>query len=242
MELAEQHDGDEFLDWLKKHKLHTYKQALEDEGFEVLESLISLSKEQVDSLGTAIHMKMGHKMVFPLAIEEAREAAKEHKEEMKERKEQQKREKEKREREAKREEEEQEEQRKKEKAKQERIESQREREEELAEELAQVEREQKLAQAKAQSRKDLQEDQRLQPDAKPTNNDSTGLGMSVSKAKSENKGMHLPATKSYAAFISHKKTHSKHGDSSSTLARSLKVRNCEVCVSYSNLIGHPILI
>ena len=100
----------------------------------------------------------------------------------------------------------------------------------LAQELSKIEREQKLAQAKAQSRKYLREDQNLQPNVKPTAQDSTGLGISVSKAKSESKGIHLPANKSYAAFISHKKTHPKHGDSSSTLARSLKVRNGEVCV------------
>ena len=33
----------------------------------------------------------------------------------------------------------------------------------------------------------------------------------------------LPAGKYYATFISHKKTHSKYGDASSTLSRSLKV-------------------
>jgi hypothetical protein len=225
--LAERHDGDdgdEFLDWLKKHKLHTYKQALEQEGFEVLESLIGLSQEQVDALGTAIHMKMGHKMVFPVAIEEAREAVNGRKEEMKE------------------EEAERKEQRKREKAKHEREEeredAKREREEELAEKLAQIKREQKLAQAKAQSKKYLKEDQNSKLDPKPPGHDPKGLGMSVSKAKIQ--GIHLPSTKSYAAFISHKKTHSTQGDSSSTLARSLKVRNCEVYVFA--MVSDPILV
>ena len=119
MELAKQHedgdDGDEFLDWLKKHKLHTYKQALEDEGFEVLESLISLSKEEVDSLGTAIQMKMGHLKVFPLAIKKTREGIK-------------------------RKEEEQEEQRKREKAKREREEEEQEEQRKVEKELAQLKR------------------------------------------------------------------------------------------------------
>ena len=88
-EHAEQHDGDEFLDWLKKHKLHTYKQALEDEGFEVLESLISLSEEEVDSLGTAMQMKMGHMKVFPLAIQKAREDIEEQEKQRKKEKEEQ---------------------------------------------------------------------------------------------------------------------------------------------------------
>jgi len=197
---------DDFAEWLKKHKLLSYQQALEEEGFEDLQSLVLLSPEQIEELSSAINMKMGHKLKFPVTIQDAREDMK--------------REKIKREREK----EEGEEQRKKEKVKREREEAKRERDEELAEELAQLEREQKLAQAKAQSRKDLQEDQQTQPDAKPTAHDSTGLGTSVSKAKIESKGIHLPANKSYAAFISHKKTHSKHGDSSSTLARSLKVR------------------
>ena len=170
-------DDDEFLDWLKKHKLLSYQKALEDEGFEMLESLITLTTEEVDSLATAIHMKMGHKKVFHMKIEQAKASCE-------------------------REEEEQEEQRKVEKA------------------LAQLKREQKLAEAKAQSRKDLQEDQHL-PDENPTTHDSAGIGISVSKSKI--RSIHLPATKSYAAFISHKKTHSKQGDSSSTLARSLKV-------------------
>ena len=38
-----EHDDDQFLDWLKAHKLHSYQKALEQEGFEVLS--LSLSDE-----------------------------------------------------------------------------------------------------------------------------------------------------------------------------------------------------
>ena len=183
----------------------------------MLESLITLTTEEVDSLATAIQMKMGHQKVFHMKIEQAKASCEREEEE---REEQRRRGKTKREKEAKREEEEQEEeeeQRKVEKA------------------LAQLKREQKLAEAKAQSRKDLQEDQHL-PDENPTTRESAGLGMSASNSKSGS--IHLPATKSYAAFISHKKTHSTQGDSSSTLARSLKVRNCEVCICHTDPISH----
>jgi hypothetical protein len=88
----------------------------------------------------------------------------------------------------------------------------------MEKELTTIEREQKLRKAKAQV--DAEE-----PSKVGTN---TTL-MEVSKGKNESKIMALPATKSYAAFISHKKTHSKHLDSSSTLSRSLKVTHCEVC-------------
>ena len=43
---------------------------------QVLSSLTSLSEEQIASLSTAIKMKLGHKQVFPIAIEEAREQQK----------------------------------------------------------------------------------------------------------------------------------------------------------------------
>ena len=210
-------DDDEFLDWLKKHKLLSYQKALEDEGFEMLESLITLTTEEVDSLATAIHMKMGHKKVFHMKIEQDRER---HNKDKATRE---------------REEEEREEQRRREKTKREREEEEQEEQRKVEQELSKIQREQKLAEAKAQSRKDQQEDQHL-PDENPTTRESAGLGMSVSKSKSGS--IQLPATKSYAAFISHKKAHSKQGDSSSTLARSLKVRSCEVCICHADPISH----
>ena len=42
-----------------------------------------MSKEEIEELSAAIKMKMGHKKVFPLAIEEAREEMQEAREEMK---------------------------------------------------------------------------------------------------------------------------------------------------------------
>jgi hypothetical protein len=130
----------------------------------------------------------------------------------------------------KREEEEQEEKRKREKQAQ-------EEQLKLEEELARIERTRKLQQAKAQ-RDQVDVDEQSKGDVKSATHNST-----VANEKSESKSIVLPAIKSYAAFISHKKTHSKQGDSSSTLARSLKVSNCQVCVLswlliLSSLIGY----
>ena len=55
----------------------------------VLESLISLSKEEIDELSTAIQMKLGHKKLFPRVIDEAREELNERKEKRKKEKEKQ---------------------------------------------------------------------------------------------------------------------------------------------------------
>jgi hypothetical protein len=138
-----------------------------------------------------------------------------------------------------REEEEREEKNRKDKAKRDREEAKREREEEekeeLAKELAKIERARTLAQARARSRREQQidKDEILKADA--TTHDSTGLLVPASTSKKKSKDTELPATKIYAAFISHKKAHSKYGDSSSTLSRSLKVRQLQ-CVFYGLLI------
>jgi hypothetical protein len=207
----------EFIEWLKRNKLQQYQKNLEEEGFEVLESLTLLSDEEVESLSTAMQMKLGHKKLFPVAIRKARE-------ELKELEEKRKIEKEEQEKKRKRDMKDQEEKRKRNKAKQEKERAKRDREEEEQEktikmetELAEIERKRKLQQAKAQA--DVDE---LKEDTKSTTHNSTNE--KVAKGKIESKGMDLPAIKSYAAFISHKKAHSKHGDSSETLARSLKVR------------------
>ena len=94
--------------------------------------------------------------------------------------------------------------------------------------MADIEAEQLLRQAKARSTKGQNtnvDDQQINP----TTDASTGIAMPASKPKIESGSINLPATKSYAAFISHKKAHSKHGDSSETLAIRLKVNVC-VCV------------
>jgi hypothetical protein len=109
----------------------------------------------------------------------------------------------------------QEEKLKREEAKQERED---EEQEILAEELAKLDRERKLQKAKAQ----------VDAEGHSNAGNSMGIQMTVSNSKIESKGMFLPENRSYAAFISHKKAHSKHGDSSETLARSLKVCEC-VC-------------
>jgi hypothetical protein len=106
-----------------------------------------------------------------------------------------------------REQEEQEEIRRREKAKQKRKEEEDEEIRKREKELADIMAAQKLAAAR---NKESNEDR-----ASPA---------------SFSRPMDLPATKHYAAFISHKKAHSKHGDSSSTLARSLKVRYNTVSV------------
>ena len=169
-----------------------------------------------------------------MAVQQAREDIKRDKEE---REEKLKRDKAKREREEakrEREEEEKEEKNRRDKAKRER---EIEEKEELAKELAKIERARTLAQARARSRREQQidKDEHLKADA--TTRDSTGLLVpaSKSKKKKKKKDTELPATKIYAAFISHKKAHSKYGDSSSTLSRSLKVRQMQF-VFYGLLI------
>jgi hypothetical protein len=142
---------------------------------------------------------------------------------MKEQEEKRKHEKEEQEEKRKHEKEEQEDKRKKEKAKREREEQEqeekrikqkikREREEEeqenLAQELAKLDREHKLAQAKAKSVL-VHVDDHSKAASKSTTHGSAGAGMTETK-HNESKSIDLPATKSYAAFISHKKTHSKH--------------------------------
>jgi hypothetical protein len=180
---------------------------------------VLLSAQEIEELSVSINMKPGHKKKFGFSIQQGREELKREKEEQEKQRETER--------------EEHEEQQKRQKAKRVREEEEQEGQPKIEKQLAKIERDQQLfdAQAKAQSRKDQQvaEDQNSQPNAKPPARHSKGLGMSVSKAKIQ--GTHLPSSKSYAAFISHKKTHSTQGDSSSTLARSLKVRNCEVYVN-----------
>ena len=97
----------------------------------------------------------------------------------------------------------------------------------LEEELASIEREQLLLQAKAKSKREQQIDadghwKKMNAES-TANKNPTGPGVPVSKAEIEAKAIDLPAMKSYAAFLSHKKAHSKHGDSSETLAIRIKV-------------------
>ena len=100
---------DEFLVWLKKHKLQAYCAPLEEvilistldlvltitlskEGFDDLQSLTLLTTEEIDELATAIGMKQGHKKKFPVLIQQAREQMEELEEERRREKEKQRRE------------------------------------------------------------------------------------------------------------------------------------------------------
>ena len=80
--------------WLQKYSMGSYFAALEEEGFDAVESLILLSEKDIDELCTAINMKRGHKIRFPVVIAEAREEASEKDNEKKIAKEQERREKE----------------------------------------------------------------------------------------------------------------------------------------------------
>jgi hypothetical protein len=50
---------DEFASWLTKHKLQSYQQALEDQGYDDLHALSLLSEEEIQELSTAVNMKPG---------------------------------------------------------------------------------------------------------------------------------------------------------------------------------------
>ena len=58
----------------------SYYAALEEEGFDAVESLILLSENDIGELCTAINMKRGHKIRFPVIIAKAREEASEEQE------------------------------------------------------------------------------------------------------------------------------------------------------------------
>merc|ERR1711862_537835 len=105
--------------WLKKNKLQAYCESLVEEGFDDLQSLVLLTADGIDELSTAISMKKGHKMKFPVLILQAREqmdeTMKKQKREKEEMEEERKREKERKRREEERKEAEMEEERKREK-------------------------------------------------------------------------------------------------------------------------------
>jgi len=142
----------------------------------MLASLLSLNADETNELSTAISMKLGHKRMFGIAVEEARK-----------------------------EKDEQEQKRKREKSKQ-------QKEEELAEQLCEIKRKQKLAKARRRDVDSISTAELTAP---------AGLGAST-KSKIGHKGTELPATKAYAAFLSHKKMHTTHGEMSETLALRIK--------------------
>jgi hypothetical protein len=195
-------DGDrEFIDWLKKYKLMPYHKALEDEGFEDVESLTILTGEEIEELSTAVKMKFGHKKKFPVAIHKAREEL-EKREKQKQEQEKEQEEKAKRLK-SKREKEEQEQEEKSKRLKE---------EEQLTHELARIERERKLFEAKARQLKVEESKETEDPKAANSKTDTA-----------QKRSTELPAWKVYAAFISHKKMHTVFGDSSETLSIRLKV-------------------
>jgi hypothetical protein len=114
----------EFLEWLKELKFLPYQQALEDEGYEELESLTLLTPEQIEELSVTIQMRPGHKVKFPVAIHKAREELQESREELEEVK-----------------------------AKRKKQKQEQQKEQELARELANIKRERKLFEAKARQLK-----------------------------------------------------------------------------------------
>ena len=81
-----------FIEWLKNNMLHSYQQALEEEGYEELESLTLLSEKEIDELSTSIKMKPGHRKKLPVAIKRAREEMQEREQERKREKAKQQRE------------------------------------------------------------------------------------------------------------------------------------------------------
>jgi hypothetical protein len=191
------HDGqdaydDDFLNWLKKHKLQAYFSAFEDEGYDDLASLALLSEEEVEEFATSIDMKKGHKKKLPVVIQELRE-------DMQELKGKRTREEAKREREEARKEEELEEKRKRDK------------------EIADIEAEKELDEARSQRarrQRDQQRDEQQESELKTSDlkhTPSTVTENLPSKAQSTQSKtkptdlFDLPANKIYSAFISHKK-------------------------------------
>ena len=63
----------EFVAWLTKINLLTYRPALEDQGFDAVESLVLLTDDEINELSSAVAMKFGHKKRFPVEIRKARE-------------------------------------------------------------------------------------------------------------------------------------------------------------------------
>ena len=220
---------DEFLVWLKKHKLQAYCAPLEEvilistldlvltitlskEGFDDLQSLTLLTTEEIDELATAIGMKQGHKMKFPVLIQQARE-------QMEELEEERRREKEKQRREDTREEEELEEKRRREKEEleeerrreKEELEEERLEERQRAKELATLEADRILA--KARGTQQLGEDtEEGEISAKESSNlkskpEQGGPKPATITAETKSKTQLnlLPPHKLFGAFISHKK-------------------------------------
>jgi hypothetical protein len=103
--------------------------------------------------------------------------------------------------------------------------------------LAKLKRDRKLIQARSRTDHQVNADDNSKEGTASTETKST-----VSRAKIKSKFKDLPATKFYAAFISHKKLHSKHGDSSETLAirlkDMLKWRSYEAYFDADNLSVH----
>ena len=171
---------EDFKLWLEKYKMGSYYAALEEEGYDAVESLILLSDEEIGELCTAIKMKPGHTKRFPVVIAEAREEEKK---------------------------------RRMEKEKKERMEKEREENKERMEkELADIETERKLA--KARSTRHIEEESEVEEKENSAKADTN--------PKSRHFSFTMPPGKNHFAFLSHKKTNSKLGGNTETLA--LRVR------------------
>ena len=60
--------ADEFAQWLEENKLTAYLPAFEEEGYDRLDILLSLSEEELEEPATTLKMKKGHRIRFPLAV------------------------------------------------------------------------------------------------------------------------------------------------------------------------------
>ena len=123
--------ADDFAQWLEENKLIAYLPALEEEGYDGLDILLSLSEEELEELASTLKMKKGHRIRLPLAVNKAAE----------ERKKQKKREAE--------EEEDAAEKKRKQKKRDEQDEEDALEERKIAKELADIETERKLAKARS---------------------------------------------------------------------------------------------
>jgi hypothetical protein len=177
---------------------------------------VLLSDEQIDELSSAIQMKLGHKLKFPVIIQKARQ-------EMQKQEEQRKREEEEQEEQK----EEQESKRRREKEQRKREEEEQQEQKELEHELSKIERQRILNEAKDKARSSTRDADDHEHADKAKATEPTENNKATDPAQYQT--TRLPDCKDYAAFISHKKMHTQFADSSETLSIRLKVHGVLVC-------------
>ena len=62
-----------FAQWLRRNNLHSYQEALADEGYDDLESFSMISSEEIEELCATVQMKPGHRKKMPALVDRARE-------------------------------------------------------------------------------------------------------------------------------------------------------------------------